>query len=67
MYKALDTVTKQIVALKQIPLGEDGIDAVYKEMKTMKMVNHHDNVIKYYGYFNDDESLWIVMVCCSWN
>lgn len=28
----------------------------------MKMVNQHDNVIKYYGYFNDTENLWIAMV-----
>jgi len=64
VYKAENLETKQIVALKAIPL--DGVEEndVQKEIDIM-LKTTHPNIVKCYSYFKTDNKIWIEMEYCS--
>jgi serine/threonine protein kinase len=65
VYKALDTRTGKVVAIKKVPIDED-FDDVIKEVQFLHSLSHRF-IVHYEGaYYNSDErELWIVLEFCG--
>lgn len=61
VYRAIDKVTKQNVAVKQIDLeSSDEIKDIQQEIAILSNCKH-PNITKYYGCFLKNYKLWIIM------
>ncbi|XP_051146279.1 serine/threonine-protein kinase 1-like [Andrographis paniculata] len=66
VYKARDVKTSELVAIKVISLseGEEGYDDIQGEIEMLQQCSH-PNVIRYFGSYQWEEYLWIVMEYCG--
>jgi serine/threonine protein kinase len=65
--KARDRVTEDIVAIKQVPLGDtdkEELDSIIKEVEILQMCDH-PNVVRFFGTYQSLGVLWIVMEYCE--
>ncbi|KPA77802.1 putative protein kinase [Leptomonas pyrrhocoris] len=65
--KARDCVTGDIVAIKQVPLGDtdkEELDSIIKEVEILQMCDH-PNVVRFFGTYQSLGVLWIVMEYCE--
>lgn len=63
--KARNTITNEIVAIKQILLGnEDEIDIIRKEIRILQECTHC-NIVQYRGTYKTINALWITMEFCG--
>ena len=69
VYKGRDRVTKEIVAIKEIPIIEaEGFDIkkeTEKEIKFMKIFSNYTNSIKIYDTYEQNNTIFIVMDLCD--
>jgi len=68
VYKAMDKETGGIVAIKLIPICEEGNeDELKKIIREINLLQQCDSsyVTAYYGSYFKDKRLWIVMEYCS--
>lgn len=66
VYKARDTRTSELVAIKVISLteGEEGYEDIRGEIEMLQQCSH-PNVVRYLGSYQGEECLWIVMEYCG--
>ncbi|PIA63115.1 hypothetical protein AQUCO_00200856v1 [Aquilegia coerulea] len=66
VYKAKDIVTSELVAIKVISLseGEEGYEEIRGEIEMLQQCSH-PNVVRYFGSYQGEEYLWIVMEYCG--
>nr|CAD1819429.1 unnamed protein product [Ananas comosus var. bracteatus] len=66
VYKARDLRTSELVAVKVISLteGEEGYDDIRGEIEMLQQCSH-PNVVRYFGSYQGEEYLWIVMEYCG--
>ncbi|KAG0467623.1 hypothetical protein HPP92_019203 [Vanilla planifolia] len=66
VYKARDLETSELVAIKVISLceGEEGYDEIRGEIDMLQQCSH-PNVVRYFGSYQGEEYLWIVMEYCG--
>ncbi|GAB2280179.1 hypothetical protein Dimus_014817 [Dionaea muscipula] len=66
VYKARDLRTSELVAIKVISLaeGEEGYDEIRGEIEMLQQCSH-PNVVRYFGSYQGEEYLWIVMEYCG--
>lgn len=66
VYKARDLKTSELVAIKVISLceGEEGYEEIRGEIEMLQQCNH-PNVVRYFGSYQSEEYLWIVMEYCG--
>ncbi|KAL5987888.1 hypothetical protein ACLOJK_035644 [Asimina triloba] len=66
VYKARDIKTSELVAIKVISLseGEEGYEDICGEIEMLQQCCH-PNVVRYFGSYQADEYLWIVMEYCG--
>lgn len=66
VYKAKDLKTSELVAIKVISLteGEEGYDEIRGEIEMLQQCSH-PNVVRYFGSYQGEEYLWIVMEYCG--
>ncbi|KAJ8760452.1 hypothetical protein K2173_015119 [Erythroxylum novogranatense] len=66
VYKARDLRTSELVAIKIISLveGEEGYEEIRGEIEMLQQCNH-PNVVRYFGSYQGEEYLWIVMEYCG--
>ncbi|XP_072951482.1 serine/threonine-protein kinase 1 [Typha angustifolia] len=66
VYKARDLKTSELVAVKVISLteGEEGYDDIRGEIEMLQQCSH-PNVVRYFGSYQGEEYLWIVMEYCG--
>ncbi|KAH7365165.1 hypothetical protein KP509_18G012000 [Ceratopteris richardii] len=68
-YAATDIVTKEKVAVKIIEkkkmLLPIAVEDVKREVKIMKALSGHENVVQFYDAFEDDDHVYIVMELCE--
>ena len=63
MFKALHKDSKQILAIKQVPVDTD-LQEIIKEISIMQQCDS-PYVVKYYGSYFKNTDLWIVMEYCG--
>ena len=63
VFKALHKETKQIVAIKQVPVESD-LQEIIKEISIMQQCDS-PYIVKYYGSYFKDSDLFIVMEYCG--
>ena len=63
VYKATEKNTKEVFAIKRIPIDklED------EEINNMLNMNKCENSIKYYGYFKEGNLIYLIMELCDCN
>ncbi|KAK9106785.1 hypothetical protein Syun_022796 [Stephania yunnanensis] len=66
VYKARDIRTSELVAIKVISLSveEEGYDDICGEIDMLQQCSH-PNVVRYFGSYQGEEYLWIVMEYCG--
>ncbi|KAL2636206.1 hypothetical protein R1flu_007685 [Riccia fluitans] len=66
VYKARDLRTSELVAIKVISLceGEEGYEEIRGEIEMLQQCNH-PNVVRYFGSYQGEDYLWIVMEYCG--
>ncbi|XP_042409487.1 serine/threonine-protein kinase ATG1-like isoform X1 [Zingiber officinale] len=66
VYKARDVKTSELVAVKVISLteGEEGYDDIRGEIEMLQQCSH-PNVVRYFGSYQGEEYLWIIMEYCG--
>ncbi|WOL07776.1 hypothetical protein Cni_G16524 [Canna indica] len=66
VYKARDIKTSELVAVKVISLteGEEGYEDIRGEIEMLQQCSH-PNVVRYFGSFQGEEYLWIIMEYCG--
>ncbi|XP_010923631.1 serine/threonine-protein kinase 1 [Elaeis guineensis] len=66
VYKARDLKTSELVAVKVISLteGEEGYEEIRGEIEMLQQCSH-PNVVRYFGSYQGEEYLWIVMEYCG--
>ncbi|MQM12329.1 hypothetical protein Taro_045247 [Colocasia esculenta] len=66
VYKARDVKTSELVAIKVISLteGEEGYEEIRGEIEMLQQCSH-PNVVRYFGSYQGEEYLWIVMEYCG--
>ncbi|KAL8161458.1 hypothetical protein V2J09_012947 [Rumex salicifolius] len=66
VYKARDLRTSELVAVKVISLveGEEGYEEIRGEIEMLQQCSH-PNVVRYFGSYQGEEYLWIVMEYCG--
>ncbi|KAL5723196.1 hypothetical protein ACHQM5_006620 [Ranunculus cassubicifolius] len=66
VYKARDLKTSELVAIKVISLseGEEGYEEIRGEIEMLQQCSH-PNVVRYFGSYQGEEYLWIVMEYCG--
>ncbi|GAB4829044.1 hypothetical protein Ancab_018703 [Ancistrocladus abbreviatus] len=66
VYKARDIKTSELVAVKVISLveGEEGYEEIRGEIEMLQHCSH-PNVVRYFGSYQGEEYLWIVMEYCG--
>jgi calcium-dependent protein kinase len=66
VYKAEALATGENVAIKNIALTDvaEDMNFVYAELEAMLHL-HHPNVVKFFEYFEEESSLWIVTEICT--
>eukprot|EP00930_Biecheleria_cincta_P053199 TRINITY_DN3858_c0_g1_i3.p1 TRINITY_DN3858_c0_g1~~TRINITY_DN3858_c0_g1_i3.p1 ORF type:complete len:591 (-),score=111.32 TRINITY_DN3858_c0_g1_i3:16-1746(-) len=66
VYKAETVATGENVAIKNIALTDvaEDMNFVYAELEAMLQL-HHPNVVKFFEYFEEESSLWIVTELCT--
>lgn len=65
VYKAIDLVSAEVAAVKQIPLEKiKGIDSIMSEIELLQELQH-PNIVKYLGFMKDDNYLNIVLEYCE--
>ncbi|KAJ6835344.1 serine/threonine-protein kinase PAK 3 [Iris pallida] len=66
VYKARDIKTSELVAIKVISLseGEEGYDEIQGEIEMLQQCSH-PNVVRYFGSYQGEEYLWIIMEYCG--
>lgn len=66
VYKARDLKTSELVAIKVISLteGEEGYEDIRGEIEMLQQCSH-PNVVRYFGSYQGEEYLWIVMEYCG--
>uniref|UniRef100_A0A1D1Y7W8 non-specific serine/threonine protein kinase n=1 Tax=Anthurium amnicola TaxID=1678845 RepID=A0A1D1Y7W8_9ARAE len=66
VYKARDVKTSELVAIKLISLseGEKGYEEIPGEIEMLQQCSHL-NVVRYFGSYQGEEYLWIVMEYCG--
>ncbi|PKA65878.1 Mitogen-activated protein kinase kinase kinase ANP1 [Apostasia shenzhenica] len=66
VYKARDIKTSELVAIKVISLseGEEGYEEIRGEIEMLQQCSH-PNVVRYFGSYQGEEYLWIVMEYCG--
>uniref|UniRef100_A0A0D9VZ52 non-specific serine/threonine protein kinase n=1 Tax=Leersia perrieri TaxID=77586 RepID=A0A0D9VZ52_9ORYZ len=66
VYKARDLRTQELVAIKIISLteGEEGYEDIRGEIEMLQQCSH-PNVVRYFGSYQGEEYLWIVMEYCG--
>ena len=63
VYKAIHKDSKQILAIKQVPVDND-LQEIIKEISIMQQCDS-PHVVKYYGTYFKGSELWIVMEFCG--
>merc|ERR1719385_225325 len=63
VYKALHKDSKQVLAIKQVPVDTD-LQEIIKEISIMQQCDS-PYVVKYYGSYFKNTDLWIVMEYCG--
>ena len=64
--KCIIEATGKIVAVKIINLISEDESSIINEINLLKSVNH-PNIIKYYGIYELNKEVWIVMEYCLTN
>lgn len=67
VYRALNQLTGETVAIKQIPLENTSkicVDAIYLEIDLLKNLTH-PNIVKYHGLFQSHSTLSIILEYCE--
>ncbi|KQK13139.1 serine/threonine-protein kinase dst1 [Brachypodium distachyon] len=66
VYKARDLRTQELVAVKIISLteGEEGYEDIRGEIEMLQQCSH-PNVVRYFGSYQGEDYLWIVMEYCG--
>ncbi|CAL9772231.1 unnamed protein product [Musa acuminata subsp. burmannicoides] len=66
VYKARDLKTSELVAVKVISLteGEEGYEDIRGEIEMLQQCSH-PNVVRYFGSYQGEEYLWIIMEYCG--
>ncbi|KAJ4800923.1 Serine/threonine-protein kinase dst1 [Rhynchospora pubera] len=66
VYKARDIRTQELVAVKVISLteGEEGYEDIRGEIEMLQQCSH-PNVVRYFGSYQGEDYLWIVMEYCG--
>ncbi|ONM09458.1 Protein kinase superfamily protein [Zea mays] len=66
VYKARDLRTQELVAVKIISLteGEEGYEDIRGEIEMLQQCSH-PNVVRYFGSYQGEEYLWIIMEYCG--
>ncbi|KAL6765107.1 kinase-like domain-containing protein, partial [Haematococcus lacustris] len=67
VWKAVDSVSQEAVAIKVIPLTDSDpgeLDSIRKEIQFLANCNH-PNIVKYMGSYRHRHELWIVMEYCG--
>jgi len=67
VFKAMHKSTKQIIAIKSVPVEEESeMDAIAKEINVMEgCVCEH--IVQYYGSWLVEQSIWVIQLfiyCC---
>src|SRR5690348_16084922 len=63
VYKALNSKTGEIVAIKMVPIEDIGEDTE-KEIRIMKYSTSSEHLVKFYAsYIVDGASLWVINYC----
>ena len=69
VYKGRDRVTKEVVAIKEIPILDAGSFDIKKEtekeIKFMKIFSNYTNSIKIYDTYEQNNTIFIVMDLCN--
>ena len=66
VFKAVNTDTNQIVAIKKLKSDQKWEDAINMiEIKSLKRLNNHPNVIKVLEMIRKDSKIYIVMEFCE--
>jgi len=60
VFLALDSSTKEQVAIKKMPLNAQNIKLLTSEIHIMKE-SSHPNIVKYFNSFRVDDKLWVAM------
>uniref|UniRef100_A0A7E4VY51 Serine/threonine-protein kinase cst-1 n=1 Tax=Panagrellus redivivus TaxID=6233 RepID=A0A7E4VY51_PANRE len=63
VHKAIHQKTKQVLAIKKVPLDTD-LQEIIKEITIMQQCDS-SFVVKYYGSYFENSDLWIVMEYCG--
>lgn len=58
VFLALDSTTKEQVAIKKMPLNAQNIKLLTSEIHIMKE-SSHPNIVKYFNSFRVDDKLWV--------
>ncbi|ANZ77109.1 BA75_03442T0 [Komagataella pastoris] len=65
VYKAINKVNKQLVAIKQIEISSSTkVEFLMEEIDFLKKLKH-DNIVKYHGYIMTESNLNIILEYCS--
>ena len=59
VFKAIHKESRQIVAIKQVPVNDSDLQEIFKETLIMQQCDS-PFVVKYYGsYFKNEDLLWV--------
>ena len=61
VYKAKEKSTGKEYAIKRFPIDELN----EKEINNMLLINKCENSIKYYGYFKEENLIYLIMELCD--
>lgn len=64
VYKGVHRETKKVVAIKKMQVGVNNVTSTIKEILIMKDLKS-SNTLKYYGCYNKDDYVWIIMEYCD--
>lgn len=60
VFKAIHKESRQIVAIKQVPVNDSDLQDIFKETEIMQQCDS-PFVVKYYAsYFKNEDLLWVI-------
>ena len=65
VYNARNRKTNELIALKQIKKRQVGQDSMENELTILNSLPIHPNICNYYGFYEDEEFLWIALQRCG--
>eukprot|EP00761_Pharyngomonas_kirbyi_P002343 gb/GECH01002347.1/.p1 GENE.gb/GECH01002347.1/~~gb/GECH01002347.1/.p1 ORF type:complete len:429 (+),score=86.91 gb/GECH01002347.1/:1-1287(+) len=65
VHKAINKQDGKTYAIKKVLLESEEIADIVREIQILKKVSDNENVVRYYGTYEADNELWIVMEFCG--